>query len=232
MSDQIIFCKILANCQEELRSAIEELGGKASEGSQITSPVRLILERSLQFGLQNMEAIIDQLNKGRKLQGMILTRPFLELAARVRWASREEGWQRLQTYWARELVKWAQRLEQFQSSPQMHQLGQEIKQQFEPVIRRGHSCQPDLNTVLKDLEGEGNDRRTSSYLGLYSIMSFAVHGHVAGLSGAIGAWLLVVANVYGTYMLVKAVRHALGVPFSESDEERFLGLVSAVRESD
>lgn len=158
-----------------------------------TSPQWQSLNNSLRFGIVCLDANVDILRgSGNGQCCLVICRAFFETSARVLWATRaENGFLKLQQYYAESDLKWAR--EALELRPDDSH-AETIRSGMEEVVSRADQAGnavtkcPDLKSMLLDIERkdseEGEDNKNFGlyqYAYIYRLTSRIVHGHPVAL---------------------------------------------------
>ncbi len=204
----------------ELLSQTRRCAVPSPEWQKLQEPVRLMLERGLDFGEDTLQAIMSHLADDYIPQAQILTRAFFEAGARLLWASRtQDGWQRLPATDAQADLEWAEKAKDFRElAPEanLKLCSAELKS------RAGEAKKlPDFRQVLEKIDAldaenglKGEDKfGTFLYLAVYGVFSGPAHGHMVAIKrqpAVNQSKRITTSAVHACAMTVRAVYHALG----------------------
>lgn len=187
---------------------------------KLQEPVRLMLERGLDFGEDTLQAIMSHLADDYVPQAQILTRAFFELGARLLWASRtKDGWRRLQATVAQDDLDWAKKAQDF---PELAPEAKLKVSSAEIKSRTGEARKlPDVRQMLENIDAldaenglkVGDRFGTFLYLAVYGVFSGPTHGHMIAIKrqrATDQSKKITAAAVHACAMTVRAVYQAAG----------------------
>lgn len=212
--------ELLEECESCLRIAGNIFEGdiKRSERTNEVPPTMLV--RSFTFGLSVVRASALLVHAGSQngLLVAILSRSFFETAARMLWAVRtEDGWQRLQAYYADEDRKWATEARNF---AKMADIAERVSRHRAGILARTDELGkkyrrvPDMRELLREIEGHGSSQqaygepiRNSAfvYSNVYKLLCRSTHGHMQVLGRPDSPLRhATTCIVYGTVLLLRS----------------------------
>ena len=193
----------------QLRNLLEEYNAlmltALAKGDQENDPPALMLQRGFKFAQSTLcaVALLAQARDGEYgLQACTLSRPLFEIAARLLWATRaDDGWERLQYYWADEDRKWAQGMRNHSSSNVQH-LDNLLNNRREILNRHNEQnvqSPPNIEQTLQEIEQHdiadelvagGKKLGKLHYDMIYRSLCRPAHGHISalGVADAQGLW--------------------------------------------
>ncbi len=198
---------------EEYRARIAEhrqlLHHALEKGGQQREPQAVMLMRTVEFGLQTMNAVelLTADDASQAVAACAATRAFFEAAVRALWATRsspdsQNPWARLQVYWALEDLKWANAASDFKELEDHADIVRAARQEVrDRRDAEGKPIQtaPPIIEMLREIDEanraqglgtEGCLERDYVYTNIYRLLSQGAHGHPLALRTEKNDWYL------------------------------------------
>ena len=188
----------------------------------LPEPLGFMIQQGMTFAHETVEAIKEQLDKGRIPQAEILLRPLYEASVTMLWASREKlGWQRLQADAAKALLDWA---EKGKNVPGFEDVARAVldcpdrcawasEAKSLPNVRQMLSMISDLDK-REGLVGSGEESlHNLSYFMVYGKISQTTHGNILAMvrdPSENKKTYITISVVYSAYCMVRAVYDTFG----------------------
>jgi hypothetical protein len=183
----------------------------------------IFLTSSIEYGQQSLVLTDDLMRRRTFWHLATLKRSYFELATQVLWAERQEdGWTRLGSDLAVEMKKRAQELKDF---PEHKEFAEKI---LASPSSAGDSSPP-IPQMLREIhDRDARENRvpqrkscvTFEYASVYRDMTWAAHANPSLFAICSAESLqgnIMLADIFATFMLCRAVKMAMGLEWSELD---------------
>ena len=177
----------------------KELDDCLKKGDQTNDPPAIMIRRTIEFSIITIRSIELLLEHDKtELLAQILVRPQYELCLRILWASvSEDGWERLQVYYANEDKKWAEEAKNLNLNNEFSAFVNEKLNEADNVLARQndngeiYKNAPDMKCILKQIEKyyQSNGFRASNskmavfeYNQVYRRLSRYEHAHISDIA--------------------------------------------------
>jgi len=226
LADQITWREILNACYGHLASELRRLEDTLPANAKPDERGGLIVASALRFGLDTICCVTREIEADRPCHAAIVTRPFFELAARVRWAGLiPDGWNRLVAYWAYEHRKIGKNALEWDNSDQGREALQGLCDFYESAeLDSVKPCPGAMKQVLDDIDQalgvnkEGVHSWRVDYTA-YRDMCRASHANLTLCGGGIPTSKLgpvvITNNIYASYVLTEAWGRLIGLQIDE-----------------
>jgi len=239
MSASLHWLEVHGRC----RSWIEGIVGKVPSPEDLAPkavPCGVLMQCSLRYASDTLDAIATELLAGRPLQAGVLTRTVFELAVRVRWASlHDEGWRRLAAYWVRKHKQSLEKLVKGYCDAEVVCRVDQALEDYRAFLKDVSCPQPgDFSQVLRQMVEKVEGGKNSEWSGLlyngYRDLCRYAHANMTVCAGGIPTpeiGVVLLNNVaYATIQFVEASRAAFDVAVSEGQLDQLYSLPGLVDE--
>ena len=239
MSAHLHWLEVIGRCRFWLAQSLEDSPRQQVSDTECHRHV-LIMNCSLQYACDTLDAVTTELLARRPLQAAVLVRTLFELAVRLRWASvNDDGWRRLAAYWVRQHEKSLKEVDQTHLCGEAADRRNGLLEDYGAFLEEVTSPQPAqfdqvLDQTSQEIDGRNNRNWSGTLYNGYRDLCRYAHANMTVCAGGVpfsDVGKVLLCNVcFATVQFVEAARRALGDTFSEGDLDEIYALPGLVDE--